>query len=418
MRNDCTDMTPAEEIDNCPELSKQDAPNPCIGEALQNAPGRHRIEPLCEADYYGAARVISNMLGLEAPPATAARWTHGWVYYLDSNRIDVGDCRTTLSLWLGPPTWMHLTRTEAEAVALRELGVDCAIPVGLPFQYVPQQTTERIEEAVLVMPPHAHWQIAVEMDRKGFIEEVSSRYDQDNLLFCLTPSCYHDGKWAQLCEEAGIPWIAGAHPYDANSLYRMRYLFDRVGTVVSPSLGSHVVYSLASGVQLDLLDLEQPVTFQPDDAFNARFGKELSETLGKVRLNMEAEIRQRLRTESQETLEQWAIEQCGAPVRREPAEIARMLGWRCSAGQPHGKLDPETVAQLGWSPETFPTQRIVQLEKRNAAARKRNVAAEERIAALQRKVTKWKARTRELQQPLLKRLLRKLTKSGQSEENR
>ena len=89
---------------------------------------------------------------------------------------------------------------------------------------------------------------------------VSLKGKFSQITACVSANCIARGLWAPQFDAAGIHVVRGAGFSDANSLRRMRALFETFEFVTTDGFGSHVVYALYFGAKVSLWGKETPLT--------------------------------------------------------------------------------------------------------------------------------------------------------------
>jgi hypothetical protein len=317
-------IDPNEELKLCRQKRTRSTLRRDVGRFLKRLPPVQPFQPLSEAQFYGATHVIARALGAAEPPPTRARWTHGWTFYYDVPGIEIREFQQLIH-WNGESDWPHLCRNERESEIFSQLGVREPIPVGLPYFYVPDPRVERLPDTVLVMPPHSTWMSKVHLSERELLRVTQEKYPKAEVCVCLTPSCYLMGDWEKACDELGIEWIQGAHPHDAASLERMRYLMAGFEVMLTPKLGSHVIYAAASGVTVDLTNLVDYTVTR-----NESIGSMTSGRRAPVHAHLIEEEKLRLEEmvmANPQGLRAWAESAGGAAFRRDPEAIGKLFGW-------------------------------------------------------------------------------------------
>lgn len=363
-------VEPAEELRLCPEGYLPETVRSDVMTFLRQTPGREPFLPKSEAQFYGATHIIARALGGDQPPPTHVRWSHGWAFYYDVPGINTDEF-AKLVRWSGDDNWMHLCRNEVEAGIYRKAGAHAVVVAGLPFFYLPESDIKRLPKTVLVMPPHSTWLASVKISERELLKLARNRHPGAQLCVSLSPSCCLGTKWIQVCEEMQVPWIAGAHPYDAASLSRMKHLMSGFEVILTPKLGSHVIYGAASGAKIDFVKGISFDIIRQEAVANltaARRSPSHAHLIEEERLRLELMLQ-----EGGADCRTWALAAGGAHFRKDPATIARLLGWT------HDKVFPELNAGneshlegLGWSGHNEAIQLIAHLENQ-VAERKRQV---------------------------------------------
>lgn len=217
---------------------------------LFDIPPRNLCSPRSFTEFYGALKVASDYS--ETGYARAARgtsWQHGWVPQMHQSSPWTVTCGEEPS-----QKKLYLVARHDEVSYLRKCGYQ-AIAVGLPFVYalkVAKPAVERVSGSLLIMPAHSSrlQHIAPSAALQEFLAATAAEAPNFNFVYVSL----HDedlrvetanGVWSKW-----FPVVSGAHVDDLNSLYRMRYLFERFETVWTDREGSHVPMALAAGAKV------------------------------------------------------------------------------------------------------------------------------------------------------------------------
>jgi hypothetical protein len=128
--------------------------------------------------------------------------------------------------------------------ALRRFGYSKAVAIGHPLVYVDAPRVERLPNSLLVMPVHS---ISTTEHRWNFdeyaecIEGISENFDQ--IVICVSPSCFEKGYWVEAFRRRGFPVVSGANYFDKNAYDRMATIFQRFEFTTTNGSGSHLAYA-------------------------------------------------------------------------------------------------------------------------------------------------------------------------------
>lgn len=283
------------------------------------------LERRCEADYYGASDAIASALGRAEPPHSIASWRHGVSFERSMNAPE-------LLLTEGNRATRHLVANDWQAACLRRAGYLRTHAVGAPFLYARPSGAKRAPGSLLIMPAHRVANAMHAFDEDGYADRLRDIRDRfATVVACVSATCARDGSWTSALERIGIPWIVGADSSDRNALRRMRQLFDIFEFVTTNTLGSHVAYAAYSGCRVSIWGPYAQVRLEdyrsvPWYQKNWKRAAELIECFSEshVRRNhpmlfADPWAAQDLRT--------WSEPYVGHAFRREPADVARLLGW-------------------------------------------------------------------------------------------
>ncbi|MBL9116665.1 MAG: hypothetical protein JNJ83_16780 [Verrucomicrobiaceae bacterium] len=388
-------MDPSEELRLCPGGHVPDTVRQDVRDLLKQTPEREPFLPASEVQFYGATHVIARALGGDQPPPTHARWSHGWAFYYDVPGINKAEF-AMLARWNGNDDWLHLCRNEIEADIYKSAGAHAVVVAGLPFFYLPDLGVKRLPNTVLIMPPHSTWQASVKMSERDLLGLAQKRYPDSQLCVCLTASCCLRTGWAEACRELQIPWISGSHPYDATSLNRMKHLMSGFEVILTPKLGSHVIYAAASGARIDFVkDIPFEIVRESSigDLTAARRSAAHAHLIEEEKLRLETMLQA-----GGADCQAWAMQAGGAHFRKDPVTVARLLGWT------HDKIFPEITESnahhletLGWSDHNKDSDLVLRLDKQVADQKVKIKSAEKQVKTLEKLVLKEKQRLNTLE---------------------
>jgi hypothetical protein len=332
-----------------------------IGRELQ-LPGflKTNVVPV-ELNYYGAAKMVADRLGIIDPPTSHVSWTHGWRQ--DLVRADQLACDAHIGLPGHPDGKFiisadrrrpYLVATKAIAKLLHEAGYTDTRAVGLPFSYVePNPSVERIPGSLLVMPTHVLVNMGGRADEIEYLEYIRSIAPQfKRVIFCINLACLANGMWLENLNKYGFDYVFGAGLMDQNALFRMRHLFDSVEYMTSNGIGSHFVYAGLCGVKVSLagpLDDYPWNLHQNEPAWQ--------DPLEREKLILSASMYQHdfvrskypwLYVEPAQGVacHAWAKEEVGWDNKVSFAELAILFGWRQRSEQPPEESLLDTFLQL------------------------------------------------------------------------
>ena len=345
-----------------PALPVSHTQNPALRAALGGLvevlpPIRYTAREGGEVDFYGASDLIAAKLGLKLPLFTgrAASWIHG------TSGQSGGFTSPKLMVQDDNRHGQNLVDIESTAAFLREHGYN-GIAVGAPFIYADEAVPPaRLPSSVLVFPPHSttYSGLNAKGEKLAYVEQVvqlKSRFK--TVVASIGGADVLKGNWIRAFEAAGIPWVCGAWVHDRNGLVRMQRILRSFEFVTTNILGSHVPYAAYCGCRVVFHGENRELTF--DDVVSHPYYKAHPELVAHVRDRMfnEAKLKERFPFlfcgfDEAPDLTAWGYDQVGAANRKEPREIARLLGW---------DLKPDGA---GWRPahplDTASNQELVQL---------------------------------------------------------
>ena len=201
-----------------------------------------------EVDRFGFSYVLSKFFGLKQTPRAFAAYAHGWTWVKEWIVEDMGHYFTPRNIPI-------IVATEFHKKALIKFGFSNVTAGGLPFAYIPKSNTNRKLKSLLVMPPHSMELWGGNIETFDSIIKFIKSIDKDftEISFCLHVDDSNDKIITNKLLENGINFIVGANPMDANSLYRIRIIFDYFDYVTTTIMGSHVLYSAFCGCKVSIL---------------------------------------------------------------------------------------------------------------------------------------------------------------------
>jgi len=201
-----------------------------------------------EVDRFGFSHVLSESFGLKYPPRSYCCYLHGWVWTPDLKPEDLG-------YYFTPRDTPIVVANEFQRETLMQNGFARVIAGGLPFAYVKKSDADRKIGSLLVMPPHSMKLYSLPEIEGGFFEYIDSiKDDFTEVAFCIHADDLGNNEFLVSLRQKGFGFVVGAHASDANSLKRMRMIFDRYEYVTTTIMGSHVLYAAFCGCRVSLLE--------------------------------------------------------------------------------------------------------------------------------------------------------------------
>ena len=198
-------------------------------------------------DYYGALQVAAEYCGFSTVPQHfPGVWQHGMIPPWHQFRPEIVVFNATRS-----QRCFVARRDEAEF--LRAGGYPRADAIGLPLIYTRHSGLDRIPGSLLVMPTHTLASDVLLPSCNQYVEEIASIAGRfSRVVACVSAYCISKNHWVPEFAERGIPIVQGAGDSDANSLKRIRALFDSFEYVTTDNYGSHVFYALYCGAKVSI----------------------------------------------------------------------------------------------------------------------------------------------------------------------
>jgi len=302
-----------------------------------------------EVEYYGAADIIAESVGLPVTPATlpsAVSWHHGPVrpplWGLGDPDPPIPASEMDYPFHMAPKGAVRLLVHRKEEAFLESLGSVANLAVGAPFCYVQSAGLPRIGGTLLAMPSHSfvgggsnHRLVLV--DRYAtYLEGLRKAFPF--VCVCLYADDYADSNVRELYRCRGLPVVRGAGIKDRSSLRRMRRLFETFDCMTSNDFGSHVIYAAAVGCRPFVSEhslVGEKRAIWEKHPFYANRPNVLRNVL---KWNDPEFLRDRwpwLYNGKPPAVANtaWANEMLGMGNTRSPLEIARLLGWRYPFGE-------------------------------------------------------------------------------------
>lgn len=281
----------------------------------------------CEPDAYGASYLIAQKLGLSEVPESTSTWTHGWSCVPIVHPEQVAQQSNAAQTNLVP--------TEEIADRLRtEFSYRNVYAVGCPFIYAEPLEVERIPNSLLVMPPHTLPYLEDEWDEEAYvsaIEKVAGSFE--HVVACIHRHDIEKGNWVDAFSEAGIPHVPGTRVRDKYGLIRMQTLFHMFEAVTVNTIGSHIAYAAYCGCRVSIYGPyahRSLADYKNDPVWSGEREPILRHNLKHTR---EDAVRERYpflfsHPSESDTHVEWAESELGEDCKREPTELAELLGWR------------------------------------------------------------------------------------------
>ena len=191
-------------------------------------------------DRYGFSNILARRCGHSVVKRSFANWVHGWIW-AEQPSAELLACAKL------PRDITVVVRNAREKLALEQDGFRDVRIGGLPFAYIEQQHTSRSKDALLAFPPHSAEAEKINSDQSDYLDYLGSLKNDFEVIVL---SLYHldfGGPMHLAARARGIQVVQGARPDDANSLLRMRSIFDEFEYVTSNVMGSHMLYALYCG---------------------------------------------------------------------------------------------------------------------------------------------------------------------------
>lgn len=284
-------------------------------------PVKIRAEP----DFYGASRIISKSLGMKSVPQSFSSWSHG----APITRLKFPEQVVWNNNWL---KFRLVANSEVKSF-LESKGVEKLHAIGLPIIYVDNQHVIRRKDSVLLMLAHSLSYVKLERSFQQAIDFACELMRNGKYVcFCVHADCFVQSEITSLLDKNNIDWFVGASVSDTNSLARMRNIFEYFETVGSDAYGSNFLYAQLFGSKFFFMKpyfeykLESfkndPNWVNKKEVFVYSLN-EYSEKVVKARYPRYFDG-----YENAFCNQEMAKIACGVPDKRQPEEVAALLGWR------------------------------------------------------------------------------------------
>jgi len=268
---------------------------------------------------YGMWDLAAQYGGLKkAPfPQRSGIWQHGWgVREINNDPVDMlGYNLEQQKQLLNKPCWVG---RQDQVESLHTFGFSKARAIGVPICYVQPFELRRIQNSLLVMPPHGDWDSNHVWCGKAFASYVATLSKSfQYIVACVHPTDFATGNWVTDLRLKNIPVISGAFWFDANALKRMAFLFSRFEVILANGFGSHLAYAQLFGAKVAI---DGPFTTWVNNDKN--FSSIYSERSLKV-----AYPQLFCRPEDARLDQEWAKKELGCENILMPDEVLEEFGW-------------------------------------------------------------------------------------------
>ncbi len=202
-----------------------------------------------ETDLYGFSHWLAEELGFPFPPLSLRGYQHGWIWWEKCKDEPFG-------LGLDPNLnkyWGEIVQDENVRSRLQEEKIFSVVG-GLPFVHfyknfqMHELLPERISGSVLYIPTHSNpwgnYQRAIEKNMTNLRRVVGG-----NLSIMLA---WNDRGLSHRVREAFDRVEVGAGALEITSFFRLMRIFHRYESVITDSMGSHILYATICGCKVGL----------------------------------------------------------------------------------------------------------------------------------------------------------------------
>jgi hypothetical protein len=277
-----------------------------------------------EPDFYGASKLISEYIGLKKTPKSFASWSHG-VCFFDLKYLEQ-------VIWSKGWKCNRLIANDNVKSFIANFKVGKVKAVGLPIIYVPSQNIARRKNSVLIMLAHSLPYCKFEHDLSGMFDFCSKLKDDGcYVCFCIHLDCFLQGRVTAELDKKNIDWFVGSSVEDANSLKRMRNIFEYFETVASNAIGSHFYYAQLFGSKFFFVEpffeySKELLKYDPNYKDKSAI---LEHNLIEISLSVVKRKFPNYFCDYKDALCDQALaeKECGVSNKLEPQELAKLLGW-------------------------------------------------------------------------------------------
>lgn len=284
-------------------------------------PERNIIRLRNEVDRYGFSYLIANKVGLHRPPRAFSTWMHGWYFWQPEILHDVGYDK------LLPDTPVVVSTDNLKAFMERH-GFTNVTAGGLPFAYTDELPVTRIKDSLIAFIPHSIIGINKYILNEDVLDYMYSiKNDFEHVYLCIYAQDIGRKELIDGITKRGLRYIAGAQPDDANSLLRMRTIFQSFEYVLSFGMGSHLLYASYCGCKTSISGPYPDIMFC-DQAHNNPSVMERVKVCHEKEMNI-AKYPWFFVNHPREAVskQQWARSEIGPITLLDNDDIIRVLGW-------------------------------------------------------------------------------------------
>jgi hypothetical protein len=214
-----------------------------------------------EVDRFGFSYFLAKKYNLSKTPRSFACFLHGWIWRKDLRLDDFSYSYIPLKTPI-------IVANSWQANFLKNSGFSTVVEGGLPFSYIPKSKNIKNIGSLLIMPPHSIKYYGIPYDFYinliDYIQSIKHKYTE--VYFCLHADDAKDEKIKELLQKRELKFIIGASASDANSLFRMRCIFDYFDYVTTIVMGSHILYAAFCGCKVSIL--KDHFFYYPDNALD------------------------------------------------------------------------------------------------------------------------------------------------------
>lgn len=205
-------------------------------------PAREIIKVRNDLDSYGFSYLLAKRMKLTHPPRSFGSWVHGWTFWESKSALELGYDSSA------PRDMPIVVASVNDKATLEAEGFETVLVGCLPFVYTSPSQMQRKPDSLIAFIPHGFDYLHYSHAYDDFLDYVYSiKGDFQTTYICVYAHDATDRELMNKIRKRDLQYVIGAQPEDANSLMRMRWIFDQFEYVLSAQMGSHLLYSAYCG---------------------------------------------------------------------------------------------------------------------------------------------------------------------------
>lgn len=206
------------------------------------------ISPKNEIDYYGFSYYLNKKLGFKKYNYSFSSWVHGWIFH----ELKFIEKFNTSQYY----PHLKIVANQSQKEFVKSHGFSNVITAGYPYLYIEKnQKIKKFKNSLLVMPPKNSMDTLSRWNEDEFIDQIISyRKSFDTIIFCIDQVSFNNKIWIDKIIKNNFQFVIGADSRDANSLLRMKIIFQHFDFVHSPVIGSAIAYAANEGCKVSISD--------------------------------------------------------------------------------------------------------------------------------------------------------------------
>lgn len=284
------------------------------------------FSPKNEIDYYGFSYYLNKKLGFKKYNYSFSSWVHGWIF----SELKFIEKFNTSQYY----PHLKIVANKSQEEFIKSYGFNKVITAGYPYIYVEKNPKiKKFKNSLLVMPPKNSMDTLSRWNEDEFIDQIISiKKNFDSVFFCIDQVSFNNKIWIEKIIKNNFQFVIGADSRDANSLLRMKIIFQHFDYVHSPVIGSAIAYAAYEGCKVSISNnyleydisgymnhplylknkpyIEYEIYTQSKEYAKNKYGFLFKEPLEGLILN------------------DWAKTQLGFEFKKNILELPYLLGWR------------------------------------------------------------------------------------------